>query len=82
MKTQTIRIGGMTCGGCVNAVTRALKAVNGVRTVEVSLRPGQATVEFDESKTSAEQIRTAVVRAGYDVEPASAAHQGKGGCCA
>jgi copper chaperone len=44
MNPQRIRITGMTCAHCVNAVTRALQAVPGVQSVQVSLAPAQATV--------------------------------------
>ena len=40
MRTETIKIGGMTCGGCVSTVTKALNAVDGVKDVAVSLNPG------------------------------------------
>lgn len=39
-----IRITGMTCQHCVQAVTRALRAVPGVSDVQVQLAPPQATV--------------------------------------
>jgi len=44
MNTQRIRISGMTCQHCVLAVTRALQAVPGVQSVQVTLAPAQATV--------------------------------------
>lgn len=44
MNPQRIRITGMTCQHCVQAVARALQAVPGVQTVQVSLAPAQATV--------------------------------------
>ena len=48
MKTEQIAVTGMTCGGCTNKVTHALKAVSGFGNVNVSLPKGEATVEFDE----------------------------------
>lgn len=83
MKTEQIQINGMTCGGCTNNVTLALKAVPGVGAVNVSLSAGEATVQYDERQTSPDQLKSAVKGAGYDVEATSAAHgrQSKGGCC-
>jgi copper chaperone len=46
MKTELLKITGMTCGGCANTVTQALKAVNGVNNVKVLLSSGEAEVEF------------------------------------
>ena len=40
METTDIRIGGMTCGSCVAAATKALERVPGVQRVEVDLRSG------------------------------------------
>jgi copper ion binding protein len=68
MKTETIKVNGMTCGGCANNVAGALKAVEGVNDAHVSLERKEATVDFDESRTSAEQLKSAVRHAGYQVE--------------
>lgn len=37
MKTDTINVSGMTCGGCTTKVTRALSSLPGVAKVDVSL---------------------------------------------
>lgn len=46
----------MTCGGCSNFVQKFLKSQEGVNEVNVSLEKGEADVQFDESKTSAEKL--------------------------
>ncbi len=73
----------MTCGGCISNVTHALKAINGVGDIKVSLSAGEATVRFDERLTSPDQLKSAVTDAGYGVDGHIAAKkpQGKGGCC-
>ena len=81
MRAETIKVGGMTCGGCVDTITKALKAVEGVRQVSVSLESGEASVEFDESATSPGQLRATVQQAGYEVDVADGKSQKKGGCC-
>lgn len=68
MKTELLIVTGMACGGCVNSLTRALKAVNGVHEVHVTLATGETSVQYDEQTTSPEQIKSAVVDAGYGVE--------------
>ena len=45
---RAYRIEGMTCGGCKASVTKYLKAVSGVREVEVSLEHGEAVLELEE----------------------------------
>jgi copper chaperone CopZ len=67
MHIEHIKVTGMTCGGCVNSLTRALKTVAGVGEVTVLLASGDTTVEFDEQLTSPEQIKLAVENAGYGV---------------
>jgi len=83
MQTELLKIMGMTCGGCTSSVTNALKAVSGVKDVQVSLSAGEATVQYDEQLTSPDQLKTAVKSAGYGVDALHAAQkpQGKGGCC-
>jgi len=82
MQTEIVKVTGMTCGGCISTVTHALKAVSGVRDVDVSLSAGEATVKFDERLTSREKLKSAVKGAGYGVDSNAAQKpQGKGGCC-
>ena len=51
MQTTILKITGMTCGGCVNGVTKALKAVLGVSDVFVSLDKAEGTIQYDELTT-------------------------------
>ena len=83
MQTEHMKVTGMTCGGCTSNVTQALKAINGVGDVKVSLSAGEATVQFDERLTSPDKLKSAVTGAGYGVAGPNAAQkpQGKGGCC-
>ncbi|MEQ1776691.1 MAG: heavy-metal-associated domain-containing protein [Burkholderiales bacterium] len=66
MESTTLKIGGMTCMGCVNSVARVLKATPGVADAHVTLDPAQATVQYDAAITSLSQLKTAVEDAGYD----------------
>lgn len=61
METTTLKIEGMTCGHCQKAVTKLISSVEGVSACEVSLEKGDATVSFDEQKTSKASIVKAVV---------------------
>ncbi len=62
----TIRIKGMTCEGCVASVKRVLQGIEGVATVDVSLDPPQAKVEYTEGRVDAAQLREAIEDAGYE----------------
>lgn len=66
MESMTVKVGGMTCMGCVSSVTRVLQAVEGVAKVEVSLERAQATIDYDPARTSKDVLRAAIEDAGYD----------------
>ncbi|MET1085265.1 MAG: heavy metal-associated domain-containing protein [Burkholderiales bacterium] len=66
METVTMRVTGMTCGGCVNSVKRVVQAVAGVDSVDVSLEKGEAVVRYDASTASPAQIAQAIEAAGFD----------------
>lgn len=83
MRTESLKVSGMTCEDCTRKVALALKAIAGVEHVEVSLSSGEAAVNFDDRLTSPDQLNAAVVRAGFrsGAKVAAHAHHGKGGCC-
>jgi copper chaperone CopZ len=81
MRTETLKVNGMTCGSCVSTVTKALKSVGGVRDVTVSLDRSEARIEFDEGSTSPERLRAAVRQAGYEPDEAGGKELAKSGCC-
>ena len=58
---QQFEISGMHCGGCVNRVTRALKAL--AIDVQVTLDPPRAVLEVD-APLSEDDVRAAVAGAG------------------
>jgi len=68
MEALNLTIGGMSCGHCVKAVDKALKAVPGVHVIEVKV--GGASVHFDPAQTSVAAIAAAVTEAGYEARPA------------
>ena len=65
MQTHSFDVSGMTCGGCTGSVQRALSQIDGVSHVEVTLRPGVATVKTDPSRVTPAQIESAITRLGY-----------------
>jgi P-type Cu+ transporter len=71
MEELTLAIDGMSCGHCVSRVKQTLTAVPGVHVRDVSI--GSASVAYDASATTPEEIATAVSAAGY---PARATNAG------
>ncbi|WP_035053125.1 heavy-metal-associated domain-containing protein [Andreprevotia chitinilytica] len=67
METTTIKIGGMSCSGCVLTLTSVLGRLPGVQLADVSLDRGSATIQFDPSKVKVEQFQAAIENAGYDL---------------
>ena len=67
METVTLKVEGMTCGGCVASVTRVLKATPGVGDAVVRLDVRSAAVTFDPARTSVPALKSAIEDAGYAV---------------
>lgn len=72
MQTLTFDIQGMTCGGCLGSVQRALGKLNGVSSVEVSLKPGAAIVQADPARVTPVQIESAIAGLGFAAKVRSA----------
>lgn len=62
----TLKVVGMSCGGCVKSVTDVLQALAGVSRAEVSLDRGEAAVSFDETQLSRNALVQAVDDAGFE----------------
>ena len=77
MQSMTFDIHGMTCGGCVGGVQRSLQKMDGVSDIQVSLRPGQATLKVDPLRVSAVQIEAAIAKLGYQAKFRPAAIDGQ-----
>ncbi|SNX59956.1 copper chaperone [Nitrosomonas ureae] len=67
MQTATIIIKGMTCIGCVNSVKTVLKNLSGITRAEVTLEPAQASIQYDSNNINIDQIKEAIVDAGFEV---------------
>jgi copper chaperone len=61
----TLKVTGMTCGGCVRSVKKVLESVPGVANAEVSLDQAEARVQFDPARADARRLAAAVESAGY-----------------
>ncbi|MBS0299563.1 MAG: heavy-metal-associated domain-containing protein [Proteobacteria bacterium] len=67
MQTVIIKIKGMTCMGCVNSIKNVLKNLPGIAQLDVTLDPAQAAVQFDPASTNPNQLKEAIIDAGFDV---------------
>ncbi|MCE5304485.1 MAG: cation transporter [Chloroherpetonaceae bacterium] len=65
MTSETLKIDGMDCAHCVNAVKRALSKLDlNIKDVQV----GSADIEYDETLISRNIIVDAILDAGYTVK--------------
>ncbi len=60
----TLKLSGMTCGHCAQAVTRAVEALPSVDRALVDLKAGEVSIEGAAEESA---IRQAIEDAGYEV---------------
>ena len=63
MKTQELKIEGMSCNHCVMAVKKELGKLENVKVEDVQI--GSAKVQYDESKVDEKKLAAAIEEAGY-----------------
>lgn len=68
MTQSTVNIAGMTCGHCVETVTKALTGLPGVSEASVSLEENLARVNYDDKAISLFELTKAVEGAGFEVK--------------
>jgi len=57
----------MTCPNCERIITNSLKKIPGVVSTQVSYRRSQAEVEYNAEVISADDLKKAIEKAGYQV---------------
>jgi copper chaperone len=67
MTSATIKVAGMTCGGCVKSIENALNEQAGVQKVAADLDAGTVAVDFDANLIQQASIEQAIEKAGFDV---------------
>ena len=68
MENTVIKLGGMSCQGCVKNISGVLSALSGVASAEVSLDADEARVAFDPQVVSRPALLEAIEDAGFDAE--------------
>jgi copper chaperone CopZ len=81
MKTETLKVTGMTSEAATTDVIRALSRVNGVQTVQVSYTGKTATVLFDENRTAKQELMAALAGAGFSRDVFKEMEVAQGSCC-
>lgn len=70
-KSVTLRINGMTCGGCVFAVRKVLSRLPGVSRADVSYEKSWAVVTYDPKLVTTAQMIAAIKTLGYSATVAA-----------
>lgn len=68
MEQVTLKVSGMSCGHCVNAIESGVGQLSGVNKVKVHLSEGKVDVEYNPQEVSLEKVKEAIDDQGYDVE--------------
>jgi len=68
MEKLSLKVEGMSCGHCKNAVEKAVNQLDGVVEASADVEQGALTVSFDQEKVGESQIKKAVAAAGYKVK--------------
>jgi copper chaperone len=66
METVTLKVEGMSCSHCVNAITKSVGELAGVEGVNVSLEAGTTEVKYDAGLISLDKIKAVIEDQGYD----------------
>ena len=61
----SLKVHGMTCGGCVSRVKRAVNSLDQSANVQIDLKSGQVEVQ---SSYPANEIVNIIQKLGYEVE--------------
>jgi copper chaperone CopZ len=67
IQTVNLEIKGMTCASCEEHINHSVNQLNGILNVKSSYENENAEIEFDNSKTTIEEIKKAVNTTGYTV---------------
>ncbi|MFA5528120.1 MAG: copper chaperone CopZ [Peptostreptococcales bacterium] len=67
MEKIILKVDGMSCSHCENAVKNAVGALDGVKSVTVNLAGKEVTVEYEPSKVDLDKIKNEILEQGYSV---------------
>ena len=67
----SLQVRGMSCTGCEDRITGALKRLDGVRQSSADYRSGGVRVLFDAQRTTPAEIQARIEKAGYEVTKSS-----------
>jgi copper chaperone len=67
MEKTILKVDGMSCHHCVNAVTKAVEGLEGVSNVLVDLDAKTVSLEYESDKVTLDSVKEVIEDEGYDV---------------
>ena len=67
MTQEALKVEGMTCQHCVQTITEALGKIAGTNNVAVDLDKKEVQVDYNEQRTSLQQISDKIVEVGFEL---------------
>ncbi|MCX7028477.1 MAG: sulfite exporter TauE/SafE family protein [Spirochaetes bacterium] len=67
MKKVTIHVADMACASCETRIEKALGKGDGVVSARASIKGGRVDIEYDDDKTSLEELKSIIRKNGYSV---------------
>jgi len=71
-KIEKLNISGMHCASCALLIKKSIQTVPGVEDVSVNYATKKAIIKYDSEKSTVNNLKSAVVSAGYNVSEKSA----------
>lgn len=69
MSNTTLKLETLTCPSCMQKITDAVNALEGVETIKILFDSSKARVIYNEEIVSEAEIMAQINRTGYEVEP-------------
>jgi len=66
-KKLHLKIGGLSCSFCVESIKKALRRIEGVQEVSVSLSHEETLIQYDPEKTSRDELEKTLTDLGYTI---------------
>ncbi|WP_338215894.1 heavy-metal-associated domain-containing protein [Companilactobacillus muriivasis] len=67
MAKAILQLGELTCPSCMTKIQKSVENQDGVSNVKVLFNAGKVRADFDESKTSADNLAQVITDLGYEV---------------
>lgn len=68
MAKAILQLGELTCPSCLTKIQKGVENQDGVSNVKVLFNAGKVRADFDEDRTSADQISNVITDLGYEVK--------------